>query len=44
MIDLYGCHTSAKVIHTDQDVKINAQMISSQCSENTSDLSDSVKV
>lgn len=44
MIDLYGCHVSAKVIHTDQDVKTNVQMISSQCSENTSDISESVKV
>lgn len=44
MIDLYGCHISAKVIHTDQDSKINVQMVSSQCSENTSDISESVKV
>jgi len=44
VIDLYGCHVSAKVIHSDQDVKINTQMVSSQCSEDTSDLSDSVKV
>jgi len=43
VIDLYGCHISAKVIHTDQDSKINVQMISSQCSENTSDISESVK-
>jgi len=44
VIDLYGCHISAKVIHTDQDSKTNVQMVSSQCSENTSDISESVKV
>ncbi|KAF0766521.1 neuralized-like protein 4 isoform X1 [Aphis craccivora] len=45
VIDLYGCHISAKVIQTDQDSKTNVQMISSQCnSEHTSDISESVKV
>lgn len=44
VIDLHGCHVSVKVIHTDQDVKTNVQMISSLCSENTSDISESVKV
>lgn len=44
MIDLYGCHISAKVIHTDLDIKTNVQMVSSQCSENASDVSESVKV
>lgn len=45
MIDLYGCHTSAKVIHIDQDAKTNVQMVLSQGSENNiSDISESVKV
>jgi len=44
VVDLYGCHISVKVIHTDQDTKTNGPMISSQCSENISDISESVKV